>query len=300
MLYDIRLTMTYHSRRPIGVARHLLRLMPATLPGIQTVRLAEVTTTPAPASRSEFTDFFCNRVVEVSMAPGHRDITFALKAVVERLSPPRTADLSPPLSALPQELAEVRDLSPESPHHFLAASPRIRPDAAITALAAQATAKSLSLRLAVEAYGLALHTAMSFDSDATTVDTPPAEAFAQRRGVCQDFAQIMIAGLRGIGVPAAYVSGFLRTLPPPGKPRLEGADAMHAWTRVWCGTTTGWLDYDPTNACFAGADHITVGYGRDYGDLPPVAGVMRIAGGQSSTQAVDVVALPETVALRPA
>ena len=89
---------------------------------------------------------------------------------------------------------------------------------------------------------------MRYDPDATEVDTPLAEAFAARHGVCQDFSHIMIAGLRSLGIPAGYVSGFLRTMPPPGKPRLEGADAMHAWVRAWCGAEAGWIEYDPTNA----------------------------------------------------
>ena len=129
---------------------------------------------------------------------------------------------------------------------------------------------------------------MKFDPDATTVDTPPAEAFARRHGVCQDFAQVMIACLRGIGIPAGYVSGFLRTNPPPGKPRLEGADAMHAWVRAWCGWQTGWVEFDPTNAIPAGTDHIVAARGRDYGDVAPVKGILRIAGDQTTEHAVDV------------
>ena len=129
----------------------------------------------------------------------------------------------------------------------------------------------------------------SFDPEATTVDTPPAEAFARRHGVCQDFAQVMIACLRGVGIPAGYVSGFLRTNPPPGQPRLEGADAMHAWVRAWCGWQTGWIEFDPTNAIPAGTDHIVVARGRDYGDVAPVKGVLRIAGEQKTEHAVDVV-----------
>ena len=100
---------------------------------------------------------------------------------------------------------------------------------------------------------------------------------------------MMIACLRGVGIPAGYVSGFLRTDPPPGQPRLEGADAMHAWVRAWCGWETGWIEYDPTNAVVAGTDHILVARGRDYGDVAPVKGVLRIAGEQTSEQAVDVV-----------
>ena len=141
----------------------------------------------------------------------------------------------------------------------------------------------------MRAVGLALHRDMRFDPDATTVDTPPAEAFARRHGVCQDFAQVMIACLRGVGIPAGYVSGFLRTNPPPGQPRLEGADAMHAWVRAWCGWQAGWVEFDPTNAIPAGTDHIVVARGRDYGDVAPVKGILRIAGEQTSEHAVDVV-----------
>ena len=99
----------------------------------------------------------------------------------------------------------------------------------------------------------------------------------------------MIAGLRGLGIPAGYVSGFLRTIPPPGKERLEGADAMHAWVRVWCGREAGWQEFDPTNGIRASNDHITVGYGRDYSDVAPIVGVLRTTGSQTGEQAVDVI-----------
>ncbi len=98
----------------------------------------------------------------------------------------------------------------------------------------------------------------------------------------------MIAGLRSLGVPAAYVTGFLRTLPPPGQKRLEGADAMHAWVRAWTGTESGWMEYDPTNACLVDLDHIVVGYGRDYADAAPVTGVIRLDSDQSGTHSVDI------------
>jgi transglutaminase-like putative cysteine protease len=101
----------------------------------------------------------------------------------------------------------------------------------------------------------------------------------------------MIACLRGVGVPAGYVSGFLRTIPPPGEARLEGADAMHAWVRAWCGSETGWVEFDPTNAVVVGTDHILVARGRDYGDVAPVKGVLRTAGAQKIEHAVDVVAV---------
>ena len=139
--------------------------------------------------------------------------------------------------------------------------------------------------------GRRLRNDFAYDPDATEVDTPLAKAFDMRAGVCQDFSHIMIAGLRGLGIPAGYVSGFLRTIPPPGKTRLEGADATHAWVRAWCGGQLGWREFDPTNGIFAGNDHITIGYGRDYADIPPIAGVLKTSGAQEAKQAVDVVPL---------
>jgi transglutaminase-like putative cysteine protease len=137
-----------------------------------------------------------------------------------------------------------------------------------------------------------------FDAKATTVSTPLAEAFALRAGVCQDFAHVMIAGLRGLGLPAAYVSGYLRTRPPPGRPRLRGADASHAWVALWCGADHGagegigeggWIGLDPTNACVVRDDHIVVARGRDYGDVAPIDGIVASAGAQKLTVEVDVI-----------
>jgi len=134
-----------------------------------------------------------------------------------------------------------------------------------------------------------IHEDFTFDSKATEVTTSPAEAFAAKRGVCQDFAQVMIAALRGLGLPALYVSGYIRTIPPPGKPRLQGADASHAWVRVWCGPSFGWLGLDPTNAIAEGDDHVVVARGRDYRDVPPVDGVIVSSGDHELDVEVDVI-----------
>ncbi len=128
-----------------------------------------------------------------------------------------------------------------------------------------------------------------YDTKATVVSTPLSEAFGKRRGVCQDFAHIMIAGLRGIGLPAAYISGYIRTIPPAGKKRLEGADAMHAWVSLWCGEARGWEGLDPTNAIMAGNDHIVLAKGRDYADISPVAGLILGSREQDVDVKVDVV-----------
>ena len=129
----------------------------------------------------------------------------------------------------------------------------------------------------------------AYDSAATEATTSPVEAFARKRGVCQDFAHVMIAGLRGLGLAALYVSGYIRTIPPPGKARLAGADASHAWVAVWCGPGFGWLGLDPTNAIAAGDDHIVVARGRDYSDVPPVEGLILSSGDHDLEVEVDVV-----------
>jgi transglutaminase-like putative cysteine protease len=118
------------------------------------------------------------------------------------------------------------------------------------------------------------------------------EVFARKRGVCQDFAHLMISGLRALGVPAAYVSGYLRTVPPPGQARLEGADAMHAWVAIWCGADAGWIGFDPTNGIMAGNSHVIVAIGRDYSDVSPIDGVVVTSGDQYMRVAVDVIEVP--------
>jgi transglutaminase-like putative cysteine protease len=135
-----------------------------------------------------------------------------------------------------------------------------------------------------------IHRDFAFDTAATTVTTPLEEVFAQRRGVCQDFAQLMIACLRGVGVPARYVSGYIVTVPPPGRPRLVGADASHAWVSAWC-PGRGWIDVDPTNDRRADQDFVTLGWGRDFSDVTPLRGVILGGGAQQLEARVTVTPL---------
>lgn len=291
MLYRLRLSFRYDFARPTGAGRQLLRISPADLPGLQEVQQTSITVTPPPVERSGFTDFFGNEVTQLVLPAGLTQLRFDMTGRVLRHEDETELDLSATPDRLALDLGDIADLGPHSPHHFLRASPRIPLLAPIADFARAACGRAATVREAVECLGQALHRHMRFDADATEVDTPIAEAFAGGHGVCQDFSQIMVSGLRSLGIPAAYVSGFLRTVPPPGRPRLEGADAMHAWVRAWTGAEAGWCEYDPTNACFVGADHVTIGYGRDYGDVAPVTGSMRLAGSQSGSHSVDILAV---------
>lgn len=291
MIYDIRLKISYDYARAAVHARHVACLMPLDVVGVQRLVAGLVTISPMPDESLDRTDFFGNHITEFAIRAPHRDIAVSLQARVERYAPQALAEQSTKLADLPEALAGCVDMGPNSPRHFIAASPRAPLDAQMAAFAQAVVAPSMSVAEAVIAVGQALHGFMKFDAKATTVDTPAAEAFALRQGVCQDFSHIMIICLRGLGIPAGYVSGFLRTLPPPGKPRLEGADAMHAWVRAWCGPEIGWLEFDPTNNKRADSDHILVACGRDYSDVAPIKGILRGSGRQKSHQAVDVIPL---------
>lgn len=291
MLYEVRMTTTYEYGRSAVGGRHLLRLMPAEIAGAQRMIAGSLDINPRPHERYDQVDFFGNRTTGLVLTRAHDEIAFTVRARVERFADAGLADISPPLSALRAEIEASRTLSSGSPHHFTGPSPRIASDAAICGYARAVTAGCGSVLDAVTALNGAVHADMRYDPEATTVETPMAEAFAARHGVCQDFSHIMIACLREIGVPAAYVSGFLRTEPPPGQPRLEGADAMHAWVAAWCGDRMGWVEFDPTNAIRVSSDHIVVARGRDYSDVAPVKGVLWTSGSQSTRQAVDVIPL---------
>ncbi|MGD9917705.1 MAG: transglutaminase domain-containing protein [Paenirhodobacter sp.] len=293
MLYQVKLTIDYAYEAPSDHTRNLLRLLPCDLPGEQRVLARLLTIEPKPDERRDCLDFFGNAATSVAWHGPIGAVAFHVDAKVERFAPPAPLDFSPRLSALAAEIAAAQSLAPSAPHHYLGASPRVAPMPETTAFARDLLTPGMTALEAVLAIGRALNAEMAFDAEATDVDTSPREAFAQRRGVCQDFTHVMIAALRGIGIPAGYVSGFLRTFAPPGKPKLEGADAMHAWVQAWVGQDMGWVEFDPTNNQPAGVDYITIGSGRDYSDVAPVRGALRSAGGHESKQAVDVIPLEE-------
>ena len=289
MLYDVTLSVAYDYENPAGASRHVVRLMPAGLSGEQRLVAGSLKLTPEPDEIGHFIDFFGNGVNEASFVAPHSDIVFAVTARVERLSLTARFDTSLKLGRLADALARVRDLGADSPHHFTGSSQLVPLHAETTGFARAVVAPDMSVFDCVAAIGRALNTEMTYAEGATTVDTPMIAAFRNRSGVCQDFSHIMIAALRGVGIPAGYVSGFLRTIPPEGQERLEGADAMHAWVRAWCGPDMGWIEYDPTNALQVGPDHIVVARGRDYFDVTPVKGVMRSFGDHTTKHMVDVV-----------
>ncbi|MBB5572992.1 MULTISPECIES: transglutaminase family protein [Rhizobium] len=293
MLYDLSLHMGYIYDVPASGARHIVRVLPLSLTNRQRLIAGSLKVTPHPDEQSNFTDFFQHPATSILVRNPHEKLDIRMQARVQVESQPVSADFSPVLAKLPEELSDCWSIEPSSPHHFIGTSPRLPETTEITDYARQWATTGLTVMQIAHAVCAQIHKDFVYDPKATTVDTTPKEAFRLKRGVCQDFTHVMIIALRSLGIPAGYVSGFLRTIPPPGKERLEGADAMHAWVRIWCGETAGWIELDPTNNIPAGTDHIVVAYGRDYSDVAPVIGVLKSYGTQKTVQAVDVIPLKQ-------
>jgi transglutaminase-like putative cysteine protease len=176
------------------------------------------------------------------------------------------------------------------PYEFVFNSPLLAVSEDLADYARQSFPAGTPLLQGVASLNRRIFTDFKYDPRSTTVATPLEEVIANRRGVCQDFAHLAIASLRSLGLAARYVSGYLRTVPPPGKPRLVGADASHAWFSVYC-PELGWVDFDPTNNLLAGTEHISVALGRDFSDVSPVSGVLTGGGQHTVGVSVDVEAV---------
>lgn len=288
MIYDIRQTTICTYASPVAHARHVLRLTPIHRTG-QHVHIASLQIMPEPSQRREGQDFFGNRITWITLEDRHDRLTVKMSArvAVDEIAKVETFT-TPPFEAVRDEVFATTDIGPMSPVHFLFSSRMVSLDPEIREYArASFTPGRPMLEGAIDLM-YRIKADMLYDTHATTVTTTPPMSFALRRGVCQDFAHIMISGLRGIGLPSAYVSGYLRTAPRQGAARLQGSDAMHAWVLVWCGSATGWIGLDPTNAVLVSDDHVTLAVGRDYTDVAPIDGVIVASGGQRIDESVNV------------
>ncbi len=288
MQYHVRHKTRFRYAFPVSFARCNVRLQPVEWAG-QKLEAYDLTIAPFVRTTATKPIGYLGHVTRMIMEKPARELTIEsdFRIIVDRPTP-TASPADPSVAEVALAARTTMDIGVESPANYIYPSLSIPLSAKITEWCA---ADLDSTRGIVDA-GLALarriHGEFTYDGSATTVDTTPSEAFDKRHGVCQDFAQIMIAGLRGVGLPAAYVSGYLRTIPPPGKERLIGADATHAWVAIWCGAKRGWLGFDPTNACMVGSDHIITAMGRDYADVAPIDGVFTGQEGQKIDVSVDV------------
>lgn len=288
MIYDVRQTTICSYASPVAHARHVLRLTPVHRHG-QRVQVAALQIVPEPLHRREGQDFFGNRLTWIEIEEPHETLAVKLAArvAVDALDEPLPLT-TPAWEAVREEAFAASGIGPMSPTHFLYPSRLVSLDPEIRDYTRDSFPPGRPVLDAAIELNDRFKSDIAYEIGATTVTTTPPMSFALRRGVCQDFAHIMISGLRGIGLPAGYVSGYLRTLPRPDATRLQGVDAMHAWVLLWCGSATGWMGLDPTNAVFASEEHVMLAIGRDYTDVAPIDGVIVGSGEQRIDVSVNV------------
>jgi len=289
MLYNVSHRTTYRYSYPVSVGEHVACLKPRSFS--QNVVLQNTLRIhPAPTAYTERTDYFGNVLSFFTVEEPHKELIVEATSQVQVDRESRLSS-GPSLawedSATP--LAEDRSAEGLAAHQFQFASPRIRLNQQFRRYALESFTPGRPMAEALRELTSRINKDFRFDSKATNVRTTTEEVFEKRHGVCQDFAHVQIACLRSINVAARYVSGYLRTYPPPGKPRLVGADASHAWISAYS-RGQGWLDMDPTNNVAPTDGHVTLAWGRDYSDVSPLRGL--ILGGGDNTLKVEVDMVP--------
>ncbi len=294
MLLHVTHSTRYDYTPPVETAQHLAHLKPRSTASQRLVSHA-LTISPTPAQSGESPDAYGNTRAFFALESTHEELTVTAESVVEtsqpQLSPAVAREL--PWEEVRERFRYVKDSGYDPAADFVFPSRYVpRHDDFAAYARASFTAGRPAFDAAMD-LTMRMFRDFTYDSDSTEISTPAIEALAQRKGVCQDFAHIMIACLRTMGLPARYVSGYLLTQPPPGEPRLVGADASHAWVSVYLPGEDGpgdWADFDPTNGRQPGEDYVTLAIGRDYSDVSPMRGVLH--GGARHTLHVGVTVLP--------
>jgi transglutaminase-like putative cysteine protease len=288
-LFEVTHTTVYRYVSVVSVSHNVVRLAPRLLDR-QRPLSHRIELTPPPSVVSVHTDYFGNEVHFATIDEAHQELRVTAQSTVA-VGPSAIPDVS---ETQPWERVYGRCLLDHSKTtleatEFTFPSPHVPVAPAYADYARPSFTAGRPILEAVIDLTSRIHRDFTFDSEATTLATPLEEVLKNRRGVCQDFAHFQIACLRSLGLPARYVSGYLETLPPPGQQKLMGADASHAWISFYC-PGIGWIDADPTNDVLPSMQHITVAWGRDYGDVSPIHGVASGGGDHQLDVAVNVVA----------
>ena len=289
MIYDVSHRTTYTYAKPVLRSEHVVHVTPLSGPR-QTVHRHNLLIEPAPTANVALQDYFGNTGTILTIEDEHSELVIHARSAVEvhaRDLP--IPGLSTAWEQVPGKARRGDGALDIGVLQFVSASRHTR----IVHEAIEYARPSFAARRPILEAALDLteriYRDFKFDSTATDISTPVAHVLQERRGVCQDFAHLAITCLRGFGLPARYVSGYLLTYPPPGMDKLQGADASHAWLSVWA-PEAGWVDFDPTNGIMPSEEHIAVAYGRDYDDVIPISGVL--LGGAKQTMAVAVDVIP--------
>ncbi|MET0640722.1 MAG: transglutaminase family protein [Hyphomicrobium sp.] len=287
MIFDISHKTHYHYRSTVVQSLHLVHMSPRGLPG-QIVRRHNLLVEPIPASRQDRVDSFGNIDVILDIESPHNELVLLARSVIEKVMPP-AIDLAATTSwdTLDYRLLRAANERDVNVLLFRCPSRLTTPTLEIADYTALSFPPARPVLDGAMDFIMRIYNDFKFDPHATDVSTPVTKVFAMRKGVCQDFAHLALAGLRALRIPSRYVSGYLHTHPPVGRPKLQGADASHAWISVWS-PEYGWVDLDPTNGIIVRDEHVTVAYGRDYDDVSPISGVLRGGGDHTVDVGVDV------------
>jgi transglutaminase-like putative cysteine protease len=289
MQYTITHTTWYAYTEPVPNCHNLVHLAPRDMPR-QQCREHRLVIDPPPTTSARRLDYFGNQADYFAVRGAIMGLKVTAESTVDvEVAPDYAALVSPEWESLLIGRAKTYDRSALEILQFTFASPRIRLFPEMFRYAAPSFPAGRPILKAIRDLTTRIHADFKFDARATTVNTPLDEVLHLRRGVCQDFAHLAVGCVRAMGLPARYVSGYICTQPPPGQPRLVGADASHAWASAYCGAELGWVDFDPTNDAFASDEHISIGWGRDYGDICPIQGVFVGGGDHTMGVSVDVV-----------
>ena len=295
-VYQITHVTRYRHRGSGTAAWQSLHLQPRH-EAAQQCELFELEVSPHPEDLTSRIDFFGNKQHILTLNELHKELSITSRSRVRRTEPMLPAATDVPSLEEAQALVERSVLTEDFTLEQFRHPSRFVPFVSGAALLVDelGVTPDMSALTWFETLGRRFNKAFTYDSEATEISTPLAEVLKHRRGVCQDFAHLLVSCLRQYGLPAAYVSGYLLTRPPPGRPRLRGADATHAWVSAFL-PGVGWIDYDPTNACFAGNGHIVVARGRDFSDVSPVKGLFSGGAHKLMTEVTVEPAEAETVA----
>lgn len=288
MNYRVRHSTRYTYTEPVAIAHNEVRLTPRT-GGVQHARRTQLAIDPAPSVLSQQSDYFGNTVHFFTLQAPHHEMTVTAVSDVSLASePPPDPEETRAWEDVREELRQ--DLSPAGldAYQFVFESPYVRWDDATRDYAAPSFPKGRSLLAGALDLTRRIHADFKYEPGTTSVATPVADVLKHRRGVCQDFTHLEIACLRSLGLAARYVSGYVLNLASGEGERMVGADASHAWLAVY-DFDFGWIDLDPTNNAIPSDQHVTVAWGRDYGDVSPVKGVILGGGNHTVAVAVDVV-----------
>ena len=275
----------------VKTAQHMAHLKPAHNEHQQVLN-HELAIDPTPAQRSEVVDVYGNTRAFFSLQARHDELVIVATSLVATSMPP-LAECALSWEEVRERLRYHRGAAYDPAAEFVFASPYVPRDEAFVAYALPSFTPERNILEAARDLMHRIHVDFEYETEATDVSTPALEALELRKGVCQDFAHVMLACLRSLGLPSRYVSGYLLTEPPPGRPRLVGADASHAWVSIYlprAGGPGAWTDLDPTNDRAPGEDYVTLAVGRDYADVSPVRGV--IHGGANHKLDVGVTVTP--------